>query len=282
MDNQAKDQMKSQTLSQCSRALAFRERNPWPEALPTYSWGDLLLCGFDRKEALVFDLKSQNEDFLQSFFALHPKLSLIQISEIYSSWSIIPAFDQLKINWDSFCSLYQIRFSESLQKTFIRIAATPQEFRLWCETKELGARDLAPLKAIKDIQPLNEILRFLAGTNLSKSQAVQALEWSLDLVGLETPLDQILSRSEASIDWLNDLKKLRFPQSLAQDQNKSELVRKLPWPKHCQAQWLRQGDENQLEIRIQIKSLNEFNKQVEGLSNIAKPLSEIETELWKQ
>lgn len=269
--------MKSQPLSHCKKSWDFSPCQPWPQGLPAFCWQTELLTGFERDQGEALDL-SEDGSLLQVFHSVYPKLSLPELARL---WNLVKESPLWADQVSELFRLHSLRWNQELEKTVQLLIQLPMEFQTWCSDKQLGARDLAPLRAL-DLNLAEGLWTSLAQCQLSKSQGVQALEWSVDLLLMGKTWQEIQPQAGTSGQgWLAQLKTWRFPNTESVDESKKAKTARLPWPARTQGQWLRQGDRGLLEVRLQADSLEDFRKKLSGLAKVEKALAG-EDLLWEK
>ena len=275
--------MVCRSLSCCKNCWDFHPRQPWPVGLPVFCWGNQRLTGFEREQGEGLDLSEGSGSLVEVFVGCYPKLSLPEIARL---WSAVARSSEQGNEWrkhlPELVQHYGLRWNDELQKTMEVLVQLPLEFQKWCSDKQLGTRDLAPIRALKDLQLAKNLWPSLALSGLSKSQGVQVLEWAIDLLLMGKSWEQIKPLFDPpEAKWLNQLKELRYPQTHSADKDKQFKTAQLPWPARTQAQWVRQGDRGFLEVRLQADSLEDFRHKLTGLAKVEKALKG-EGLLWEK
>ncbi|MCB0385470.1 MAG: hypothetical protein KDD43_08760, partial [Bdellovibrionales bacterium] len=225
------------------------------------------MTGFAQIDGTAVDL-SDSGSLLEAFEQCYPVLSLPELARL---WSLVASNPLWKDSTVGLFRHYGFRWNHELEKTCQVLLNLPLEFQHWCSEKQLSPRDLAPVRAMAHPEEHMYLWECFLSSRLSKSQAVQALEWAVDLLlmGREWPeIKPALPNGDGK--WLEMLKSLRFPRSEAVDSQKQGQMARLPWPSRTQGQWVRQGDRGVLEVRLQADSLDDFRKKLEGLEKVEK------------
>ena len=233
-------------------------------------WKGILLCGFERIGGGVVDLFStQNCSFKDAFVACHPQLGIGELARLNQKLaSHYP--DLCHESMEGLLANYQLRWNERLKSTLEKLAQAPTGFQNWLDEKGAGARDVAPLLAVDPISDLKPFLLELPKLSISKSQAVLALELVVDLFLMGTPLNDLMPTDSKIEVWLEKLQGLRKPQATQRDLEMRDRVSKLAWPANVQAQWVRQGDESGIEIKLRVKTPQELGAKLEKLSSVGE------------
>lgn len=255
-------------VSQCDKNLDFHPRAIWPRALPVLAWKGLQLCGFERSEGLALDLFAHNGcTWLEALTACHPSLGLGELARLHACLETSHPELAMQFN-EALFAHFGLRWCERLQTTLRALDATPIEFQNWVDEKKPGTRELAPLLAVNDVRMYAAFLRALVSLPISKSQAMQALEWVIELSLMDRPLNDLMPSGDNATAYLKQLESWRRPRSHAQDEQWREVVTKWPWPSQVQGQWQRFGDQSGLEIKIRTTSPQDFHKKLERLLSI--------------
>lgn len=153
---------------------------------------------------------------------------------------------------------------EKAQETLEKLSRLPLSFQNWCDEKKCSIQDLAILRSLDSVSLLTTLSEKIASSRLSKSQGVQVLEWSIELILLSHDAGSLLLDADEDT-WLEELRKKRYPQTVATDEKSRAEIERLPWPKKTEVKWQRRGDRAQLELKLQTGSPEELEKQIEAL-----------------
>jgi hypothetical protein len=259
--------MKITNISQCSKALDFSPRVPWPARLPAFSWRGFLLSGFDREDGHVIELDSA--ELLEIIWHdIYPKLSLTELARFYDK----ALRADLQMEWPTFFHSYGIRFTEDTKILMRKIVFMPAHVQKWCVLKDVSARDLAPLKALNDWDEIAPWWQKIVLYEPSRADGVRALEWLVDLNLMGVALDVLLADIGNFSDAVKRLRVKRFPLTEEKDQQAERLVRELPWPKKLEARYVRHGDKTGYEVKLFVRSTPDLQKQIEGLKAVESEL----------
>lgn len=290
--------MKLRPILHCTKNWDFSPLKKESSALPPLSWGNELLNGFHHPtlpEIQVLDIKERISSPLDAIKACHPELSLPELARL---WNRVKNLESWQADRERWGSVYNLRWNHELEITLTQLIETPKEFQHWCSIKQVGTQDIAPLRSIdfkhgrndlNKISPkdLASILLKISHSDLSKSWGIQALEWAIDLLVSGVSVSEILDenrmpreKGKGELAWVNGLRQMRFPLTMAQDEQRQRQVRKLPWPSRTQAQWMRQGDRGFLEIKMQIESLDDLGKKLSSLRSLQESLNQT-GQIWK-
>lgn len=250
-------------VARCDRSLDFHPRRPWARVLPALAWKGLLLTGFERGEGPVLDL-SDKCGFLEAMKTAHPELCLSELGRLHKCLRTHHPELAREFSEGLFAE-YDLRWCERLEQTLDVLLQTPLGFQDWVDEKKVSPRELAPLLALTDVFAVTPFLRELPGANLSKSQAVQALEWVVELFLMGRPLNDLMPTEPG---YLRRLEQWRKPLTGSSDETWREKVAAWPWPAQVQGQWQRFGDQSGLEIKIRTTSPQDLSKKLERLSSI--------------
>ncbi|MCB0321280.1 MAG: hypothetical protein KDD60_10160, partial [Bdellovibrionales bacterium] len=274
-------------LLQCEKNWDFKPILPWSHCLPVLCWGKEQLTGFDHLPSdgqMAIDTSHDHKSPLPLMKACYPDLSLPELARL---WNIVKDHPEWNNNDPQFgntlVSTYGYRWNHQLELIFKKLIQTPTPFQAWCSHKRVGPQDLAPLRAISEgqLEILSPFLSTLGQSPLSKSTGVLLLEWAVDLILLDMPLETIMPSVENDVQtWVTQLRCLRFPRTTTQENLSERKIRELPWPSRTQAQWLRQGDQTFLEIKLQPRSQKELQQKIDELVELEKRIGQLGV-LWK-
>ncbi len=244
-------------ISQC-KTINFKPLKPWPKHLPSISVRNNLIAGFDSSRTLAVQLDIVFEDALTDCYQ---KLTLPELARLYK---IKP-----DLRWDFLCDFYHFRWNSDLKNIFELLTETPPKFQNWASEKDLGIKDLSPLKlSIVSPQFLEHITRY------SKQIGCKVLEWGIELSEHHSS-ERILQNSENTERWYHDIFSLRHPITASRDQNYTNRVISTPWPRQVDAQWKRVGDKAGIEVRFISVSSADFQKKSEALVKLQSKVEKI-------
>ncbi|MCY4512678.1 MAG: hypothetical protein OXB86_03210 [Bdellovibrionales bacterium] len=153
-------------------------------------------------------------------------------------------------------------------------------FHQWVKDRKLDPGHLSLLTEFSDIQKLQPLLTWINKNNPTHSKGLQILEMAGELLLMGTSLDTIFDAAQNPEELLKQLKKLRYPLTSKQEEQKTKRVQNLPWPRQMKGRWIRQNDKTGLEIQFQCFSMKEFKQKIQNLQHIADQMEEEEPDLW--
>ena len=153
------------------------------------------------------------------------------------------------------------------------------EFYKWVQKKKLTSRDLSILTEIKKESQIKSLLSLIELYNPTYSEGLQILEWGGEILLMEKSIKSLASRKK-TFELIEDLKKLRHPETSLRDEQKSQTINSLNWPSSFRAQWMRKGDRGGVSIRFEIFSLKDLKQRIQHLESVYKKLEK--TKLWKE
>ncbi len=261
-------------ISQCIRSLDFGPRLSWPQALPPIAWKGILLHGFDRTSGAALDIGVDSmTNWQEAFVACHPRLGLAELSRLHSCMKA--ELPELLTEAAALFQRYGLRWSDRLQQILFVLRQMPLEFQDWVDEKGVGARDLAPLLAVPDLQTIQPHLRNLVRLAGTKSQILQVLECSIELSLLGQSLATLeLQPGEDISAYKFRLESIRRPLNSKRDETWRSMVATWAWTNQVQGQWQRFGDQAGLEIKLQAFSPDDLLKKIQRLKVIG--------ETWEQ
>lgn len=249
------------SILQCDKRLDFGPRRPWPKAFPALAWQELLLTGFERTSGEAVGLDCT---FLEAITSAYPELGLSEFARL--SARVPPELQS------GLAAAYKLRASERLEQTLQLLRQTPMVFQNWVDDKKLGARDVSVLAAVAEITKYEKFLSTLTTLNLSKMQAVEALDCAVEL-SLMGSLEILPEANERPADYHRRLQALRRPQSTACDEKWRKTVSTWPWPGQVQGHWQRFNDRSGVEIKIRATSPEDLQKKLARLNEIRETWS---------
>lgn len=265
-------------LAQCSKYLEFKNFQSWPEVLAVPCWQGHRLTHFKSDQAMAVDYETHEATLETLLFATYPHLSFAELAELYGAWSAQP---EIHPHWESIFQFYGYRFSNQLCQTISHLYQAPETFIFWAHDKGLKARDLSILLSFDEVAPLNTVMEKISALQVSKSEGVKILEWAGELLLSGHSLKEVLPGEDKTDSWLRSLQSKRYPSSYQQDNSKQQTVKTFAWPKHTQAQWLRQGDRTGIELKLHVQSPEDFAKKLQALHRVQQDLHECSEKLWQ-
>lgn len=268
-------------LASCQRHLDFHPENPWPELLPLYCYDDELLCGFERTD-------QENENVIQlehqslplCIKTIYPHLSFPEISRLVAQLTV--QFPNSPALYNKIWSLYGYQARENLSLLALKLIQLPLEIQRWFSQKKWAPQDLAPLRALDDLNQLDEHWDELLLANPSKSDGVKWLEMLIELILMGFKKDQLRplhsstenSQPYTTAQWLSHLQALRYPLATQQSEQGEQKIRAMNWPPKSEARWTRRGDRSGVELKLFFSNPQELKintirleKMVQDLEN---------------
>ncbi len=241
--------MKMTPVAVCDLSLDFQPLKPWPRPLPSVSVEGQIICGFDRQPD-DFSLDYSASEGLEVFKTCHPNLSFLELLRFLAkapSW----------VNVCEFWEAYQYRNHFVIEDLSHWVLKLPASFLTWAAQKQLQPQEIMVAKTFLDQPHLLEILESWEKLNPSHGQGMQILALLADLQA--PPSFSNLSPS----DYLEGLKKLRYPVTTSQDEQRRKAWDQISFPKGTQKQFVRRGDDAGLELRYFVKNSGELKAQLE-------------------
>lgn len=148
-------------------------------------------------------------------------------------------------------------------------------FQTWIELKKLKTHDLIFTKTLKTEahqQIFSQVCEQMAGFTPSFSEGLAFLEMVTDLV-LMGHTEDLFTGSENFENWQNNVKRLRYPQTSARDENLKQKFETLPWPQGAKIKFERRGDKAGVEMKVFISSPADLTKIMASLERVQKDLN---------
>lgn len=267
-------------LETCSRALEFTTREPWPKEFPAFAWNGHLLTGFERTGGHALNFPKESP-FIKLVHACYKKLEIDELAALWLQLKNLPvATEQQR----EFFSFYNLHDNETLRETLRLFLKMGPSFRSWAGDRKVGPGELAILRSFTSHNwvHLMEVGESIAKLMSSRRTGAEILEVAgeLSLSGVAALEIQRLD-SETAETWLERLIRLRNPVASAKLADKNKSLQNLPWPKQTSGRWVRHGDQDNLEIKMVVKSDQEIEKRIEQLKAVQSKLREIEAHQWK-
>ncbi len=237
--------------------LNFQTRER-PFGLARIEWNNVVLNSEASEDRPLVDLSY--EDLTQTLIDLFPKLSLVETLELTMEVMEHPRL-KTDFNAETFIQSQGMQWNQRLLSLFTWLRQTPLNFRHWAHQKQMGVRDLQPLLGIENPDSVAPLLEKLGQSPLSRNEGKQALDLIVDLILMKVPKESLLEYEDAQ--WLEALKKQRFPQTLERDAKEKTSTQQ--WPKYVQVVKHRQGD--RLLQKMQI-TYNDQDDLMEKLSRL--------------
>lgn len=223
----------------------------------------------------VFEVSTLGGEFESAFRDAHPALGLAVLAELAFAATPFP------LQLERFFSCYGLRWNENLESTLKTLLKTPPRFRDWVNERQLGARELAPLKAIKsDGSPeatefFNWLTKKIGELNPSRSVGSQSLEWAVELFLMKEDPAEIFHETPATTadEWHLWLKEKRFSQRTQTREYMEQQLKSVSWPKGSKVSVFEAGDRMGFEIRLQASDVQDLTRKANTLTHSAAQLA---------
>lgn len=292
--------------------LDFEPESQWPDILPRFSFKGELLCGFQKKHLSCQIIPLDEANSLHYYIkSLYPQLSFMELARLTKKLQNLPQNSsllkssmeslsgincneninsyQLDSNQNSsvrfeiisqLWSLYQFRNYEQHFELIDKIISLPKDLQTWIHQKKVSPLDLAPFKALSKkesfdlLEPLWQPFLYYS---FSKSDGVKVIEYLIELLLLEFPLQELFppnwtenstlvpTAHNSGENWMHHLHSLRYPKSTQFDQNAEALLLQQTWPKKMDARWIRRGDRSGVELKLFFTHPDELKQNIVGL-----------------
>lgn len=237
------------------------------------SWSGQLLCGFERTDGSVVEMDAKDSNhFVDLWRAIYPELGLGEMAR--ATFALQKVWPELWREWrQGFFTSYQMRNSDRLEQTLIRLLRTPLEFQNWVDDKKVSVRDFSPLLALPDVTELTPLFAALPKMVISRFEGVRSIELVTELYLMGRPLNDLLPTSDNGSLFVRRLEKWRRPQAEGHDEEWQKTVEQWPWPAQVKAEWQRFGDQSGIEIKIRTTSPEDLQKKLERLQFVPEQWS---------
>lgn len=257
------------------QVLALCECAKWPSSMPPLVFRSVQIAGRRDLSLAAMTLEANDQADLEKLLAdLYLPLSLAKFSQLKSSCESVG----LSVQWPRLADLSGYRWSDDFVRALDTLSRVSTTFLDWCAEKDIGARDLAPLRAVKCIESLNSHLEHLVKWNPSRSEGVKAIEFAVDLFLMGKPIDTTFQSAPNFGELYRELQKLRYPETTHRQLLAESKLKELPWPKRSQVRVARVGDQSGVEIKFFIQSAEDLRKQVENFALVSREMMAQESE----
>jgi hypothetical protein len=264
-------------ITQCKKDFDFKPLTIQKDSLPSIAWNGYLLTGFHRTHGTVLNLLMPLPQLLRDCY---PNLSFVELvrflDRLYENELL---FSEFKVD---ILAAYHYKDHPELDDMLGLVISLPFNIQNYLAEKALALKELYPLRLAVRHKPesarefISKTLGVLVEKRATRAQIAKAitLATELFLMGKEPFLD-----GARTVEiWLRYLEQTRFPNAKSYDMKQEEKLKKLPWPSHVQARWIRDGDSTGIEVKFNIHNPTELEKLIEGLENLSPHL---EDDLWK-
>jgi hypothetical protein len=218
------------------------------------------------------DLKKSAEIFIDYL----PQLSIVELAFIQKSLQNQPILD-----FQHLVKLAGYLPNEVFMLTLSKILQLPIEFNLWSLQKKVGIQDLAPLRGLTDLMPMDAFFKQIARLNLGRHEGLKVLELGIDLFLLSNSVDKILfyekfdtlasgSQQISGSLWISHLEALRYPRSLKIGAEKKNYFETINWPAKSKAKFVQRGDLFGVELSLFFSAPSELERIANHLLQISK------------
>ena len=226
-----------------------------------YLWKSVALNPEAAVSEKYLDLSSLTiEDALS---VAYPELTFSSLVEVLKRIEPSVSLDKSKV-----FANYGFLLDSKLSQLLLKIPHFPGSFWQWCQKHSLSPRDLFPLLSLNSPQDISQGLQIFSELTVSRSLGTQILELLVECYLLTGDKASLVKNIKNADLWLQNLKSLRFPNTLKSDLKKEKDLLSLPWTKDLNTRWLRQGDRSGLEIRFFASNHKELIQHVQRLQNI--------------
>jgi hypothetical protein len=253
----------------------------WKSSLGTVLYRNIIVADAIRQEQAL-DAGRSNDTLISTLGDLsicdvlkdlYGEFTLIEKARIYNSLKLLGEEYLL-----DFFSTFNVHESENIKILFEQIIKWPEEFQYWCHEKDIGARDVDPLKTYltHSFPNIDKQLIAFALQNPNKNNGVRILELLTEILmmGKSYSLHSISDNKNSNVSqvWLDELKAIRYPMSTEMERTERQNLKSLSWPSGIKAQLVRQGDEIQYDVNFNYRNSEEFRNKINGLLNVAEQM----------
>ena len=172
--------------------------------------------------------------------------------------------------------------NDNLTSIFEILLNAPQGFQNWVNEKQIGPRELSPLRAVikdrsqihQNLHFLNELYSRLTKFQPSRSIGVQALEWAIEIYMMQEDPFQDLSFDQSFDQWHSWLKEKRFSRRYQTKEYLEKQLKTVSWPRGSKVSIFEAGDKMGLEVRLQAADASELTQKAQTLTQTAAQLAQ--------
>jgi hypothetical protein len=159
-----------------------------------------------------------------------------------------------------------------------QVSGAPAELVDWFSAKDVGFFELENLLPLPDEIATGPFLQLFLQASPSKGEGCKVLE-----ILKELALFGDLATLSEPRTW-DELKRqvyaTRYPMRSQQIESLTTKSKRLSWPKHAQTRWNFDADQPSLEVRLNLKSAEDFKKLVHSWATISEQLRAEDMNPW--
>lgn len=201
----------------------------------------------------------------------HPHLTFLELAGLFDSFHK----KNLEFSPEDLFRIYDFSLDAKLRKLLGLLGALPIDFYQWAQVHGLSPKDLQPLLSLPSVNDLKEPLILISELNPSRSSGSQLLELLVECFLIENSTARLIPQLEINrspekkiMSWLEHLKALRFPQTMARDQQRQKKILALPWSKDLNSRWVRSGDKSGVELKFLISTKKDLQDKISQLQRV--------------
>jgi hypothetical protein len=145
-------------------------------------------------------------------------------------------------------------------------------FKTWKEQKKVKDQDLIFTHSLKEnlhLELFTKISEQMASLTPSFTEGLNFLELATELI-LMGHTESLFESNRDFTAWLENLKKLRFPQTAARDELLKQKFESLPWPAGAKIKFERRGDKAGVELKMFISNPSDVTKIMAALERVGQ------------
>ena len=249
--------MDSKFIEHFKDRLFFRPLTKWPMSLPALSYKGILISGFDHShQHPVYELPSgPDSTFSELLVEIYPTLTMPEIARILNH-----PLSQRVVDPAELIQTMGFHDSADFRKVLKLITQLPDGFQDWISLKKVGAQELYPLLNLT-IEMATMVANRLSELSETKSETVQRLEWTSDLILMNHDIKKLLMLS------FIELRETRFPNTTLRDEHLKSL--NLPWSSNLKPKMQRRGDQAGFDVQFFASTPFELEKLADNLKKVA-------------
>lgn len=249
--------MESKLIEHYQDRLFFRPLTKWPASLPALSYKGILISGFEHSHRHpVYELQEgSGSTFSELLVEIYPLLTMPEIARIINH-----PLSQKILKPQELIQTMGFHDSADFRKVLNLVVQLPEAFQDWISAKKIGAQELYPLLNLT-IEKATMLTNRLVELNETKSETIQRLEWTSDLILMNHDLKKLLLLS------LVELREARFPNTTLRDEHLKSL--NLPWSSRLKPKMQRRGDQAGFDVQFFASTPVELEKLADNLKKVA-------------
>jgi hypothetical protein len=148
-------------------------------------------------------------------------------------------------------------------------------FKTWQELKKVKEQDMVFARALSNPVHVGVFQRLadkMSAFEPTFSEGLALLETGTELI-LMGHDETLFSESQDLNTWKLSLQRLRYPHTMARDDEARQQFEKLPWPYGSKIKFERRGDKAGVELKVFVSTSTDLTKIIAGLERVQMELA---------